>query len=362
MSSQQSRVHQTPHVECQSKIKQAVMAQLAHHPFREAWWLPGSHLQTVWAPLFRKPPAVPPSQARRVSTPDGDFFVIHVQQGKPENPTVLLLHGLEGSRQSKYIIGLQSTFAALQWSVVVMEFRSCSGQINHARRMYHMGETSDFDHLVNTLITKNPNIELYAAGFSLGGKVLAKWMGEQGDAAPSHIKAAAVISAPYDCVVSGPFLDRPGARVYRRKFLRTLIPKAIEKERQFPGIINVERVRNCTTFVEFDTHVTAALHGFKNATDYWARTSCGQFLPRICRPTMLLSAVDDPFNPGITLPRAHADKSPWLHPQFTNKGGHVGFIGGPNPWKDRFWAEDQVVRFFQAYRAVYQSSSSGKPA
>jgi len=342
--------------------KSAVMAHLERHPFSEPWWLRGRHLQTVWAPLFRVPPVTPSVRAERVDTHDGDFFCIHVQEGKPRHPMVLLLHGLEGSFRSKYILGLHHQFGNLGWSVVTMEFRSCSGEMNRARRIYHMGETSDLDFLIRQFIATRPDVELYAAGFSLGGNVLAKWLGEQGEQAPVQVKAAAIISAPYDCVVSAPYLDRPTARLYRQKFLKSLVPKALEKERQYPGAIDVRRIRRCTTFAEYDTYVTAALHGFKDARDYWAKASCGRFLPNVRRPTMLLSAADDPFSPGITLPRAHAAGSAWLHPQFTDTGGHVGFVYGPNPWQARFWAEEQTVRFFQAYHAQDHFSDSGNPA
>jgi len=143
---------------------------------------------------------------------------------------------------------------------------------------------------------------------------------------------------------------------YSKRFLRTLVPKALEKERQFPGSMDVDRVRRSRTFEEFDTHATAALHGFRDAHDYWARSSSGPVLGRIRRPTLLLSAADDPFNPAWTLPRAVADASPYLHPLFPDTGGHVGFVYGPWPWRARRWGEEQVVRFFESYESFARES------
>jgi hypothetical protein len=188
---------------------------------------------------------------------------------------------------------------------------------------------------------------VYAIGFSLGGNVLAKWLGETGIEAARSVRAAAVVSAPFNLTVSGPHIDRVLGGVYARHFVRLLVAKAVAKERQYPGIVDIDRVCRSRTLWDFDEYATAKLHGFSGAEEYWATQGCGQFLDGIRVPTMLLSSADDPFNPASTLPREQADRSPYLIPQFTERGGHVGFVYGDTPFRARYWAEEHVVRFFQ---------------
>jgi predicted alpha/beta-fold hydrolase len=333
--------------------KAAVMADLNSFPFRWPWWLRSPHLQTFAARCLRRPDH-PPLLLERWDTPDDDFLRIHRFDGADDKPVALLLHGLEGSAQSNYILGLTKRLSELAWSVVVMEHRSCGGEMNRARRMYHSGETTDLAFVIDTLTQRRPSTPIYIAGFSLGGNQTAKWLGEVGDSAPPSVKAAAVVSPPYDLATSGRRLDRGFHRAYVRHFLRTLIPKAEAKERQYPGCFDIDAVRRSATFEEFDTHATAALHGFRDAADYYEKVSCGQFLPGVRRPTLLLSAADDPFNPGSTLPRVTAAKSPFLYPQFPERGGHVGFIRRERTCRVGYWAEEQIVRFFSACEKMGQ--------
>jgi len=236
--------------------------------------------------------------------------------------------------------------ATLGWTAAVFEHRTCGGEMNRARRTYHSGETSDLDFVARRLIERRPGSRLYIVGVSLGGNQLLKWLGDLGEAAPAELAGAAAVSAPYDLTVAGPHLDRAFGGIYARRFLRTLIPKAIEKERQYPGCLDVEGARRARTFQEYDTHVTAALHGFRDCRDYWERCSSAPLLDRIRRPTLLLSSADDPLIPKSVLPREAAARSPFLHPLFTTRGGHVGFVEGRAPWSARYWAEARVLEFF----------------
>jgi len=293
----------------------------------------------------------PAMRVERWETPDDDFLDLHFLEGRDDMPTALLLHGLEGSIDSTYFLGLILELGRQGWNVVAMEFRSCSGEINRAKRMYHSGETSDVAWVVERLIERQPDVELYLAGFSLGGNVTAKWFGERGADLPSNVKAGAVVSAPYDLVASSLHMDNSISRLYVLHFLRKLMPKVVEKERQYPGLLDIERLEKARTFKEFDDHATAPLHGFKDAHDYYTSVACGNFLEGIRRPILLLSSTDDPFNPGDTLPRARAVEHPYLHPQFTERGGHVGFIRRSGVGRGMgCWSEEQIVRFFEAYR------------
>ncbi len=334
----------------QIRLKSRLQAVLDEHPFRPAWWLPNPHAQTVWA-RYQRGSAMPTFRLERWDTPDDDFLRIHFSEGVPDKPAALLLHGLEGSIQSPYIVGLARNLRAMDWTVAALEFRSCGGEMNRAPRLYHSGETTDIDFVVRGLTERWPGRPLYIAGYSLGGNVTAKWLGEIGDDAPEEVAAAAVVSAPYRLDESGPFMDSGVRLVYVRHFLKSLIPKALVKAEQYPGRIDAEAIRDAKNFEDFDTFGTAALHGFRDAKHYYTRSACGQYLDGIRRPTLLLSAADDPFNPGWTLPRDAVERSPYLISQFTTRGGHVGFVQGSRPSRAEYWAEDQIARYFSTHAA-----------
>ncbi|MEE2776355.1 MAG: alpha/beta fold hydrolase [Acidobacteriota bacterium] len=318
--------------------------------FEPSRWLRWPHGQTAWSPLFR---SQTPPEARQVywPTPDGDRLSVWLRQESDSAPWVLLLHGLEGCSRSNYIVGLRSAFAALGWNVAALEFRSCDGMLNSAPRLYHSGETTDLALVVSELQSRLGARELYLVGFSLGGNVVAKWLGECGDGVGEIVIAAALVSPPFDLTVSGPAIDRALSGLYVRRFLRTLIPKGLAKARQFPGLLDEPKIAASRTFEEFDTWATAALHGFDDAWDYWEKVGCGQFLAAVRVPTLIVAAEDDPFNPASSLPREICNDSPWLHPRFSARGGHVGFVYGA-PWGTRHWAEEQVFAFFERMRTL----------
>lgn len=327
--------------------RDTLQAHLDRHPFRPAWWLRNRHAQSCWGPLVRR--QAPVTYERETwGTPDGDRLTVCINRGEPEKPWVLLLHGLEGTIDSFYVTSFNHAFHRRGWNVATMLFRSCDGAINDTRRIYHMGETTDLDFVVGELPERHGVASLYLAGVSLGGNVLCRWLAERGDDVPPIVRAAAAMSPPFRPDVAVDHFEKSLFGLYTRKFLRTLIPKAIEKERQFPGCIDVDAVRGCTNFRVYDTEVTARLHGFEDAMDYWLQVGCGHVLEDIRVPTMLVTSADDPFNPASTIPREAAARSPWLYPQWTARGGHVGFVGGPWPWKPRYWLDEQLVRFFTA--------------
>lgn len=332
----------------QQAQKARALAALAELPFRPSPWLVGANRQTLFAPAVCRREAPAPSRLERWVTPDEDFLRLHFFEGAPGGPVALLLHGLEGSARSIYLVRLTRLLVVRGYTVVVLEQRSCGGELNRAPRLYHLGETGDLDFVVQGLLARFPGRALCAAGYSGGGNQLAKWLGERGDAAPAELCVAAVISAPFDLQKTGPHLDEALYGLYTRVFLRSLIPKALAKARQHPGCLDVEQVRRARTFWAFDDCATAPLHGFQDAWHYWGEASSSPLLEEIRRPTLLLSARDDPFFPPETLPEPQAARSAWLHGVFPETGGHVGFIGGA-PWRPHYWGERQVTRFFEHY-------------
>lgn len=324
--------------------------------FHPAWWLPGAHAQTLYAAFCRGRPDVILAP-EIVATPDGDAVWLWHHRVTATGPTVLLLHGLEGSVDSRYVLGTVEKLAAIGWNAVVLEFRGCGGRMNRARRTYHSGETGDLTLIVEHLIRTSAGEPLYAVGFSLGGNVLAKWLGERGAAAP--IRAAAVVAAPYDLATCAQTIDGCLRGRYSRYFLRTMVARAAVKQMQFAGLLDLPRVRSCRTLVDFDHCVTAPLHGFRDAWDYYEKCSSRPRLAQIRVPTLLLTAADDPYIPAAVFPHEIAAGNPWLTPVLTERGGHLGFVAGPSPRRAEFWAEACVVRFLTSHAATVGAAAAG---
>jgi uncharacterized protein len=283
-----------------------------------------------------------------VVTRDGDFVDLDwlaapVAAGAP---LLLVLHGLEGSCRSHYVGGLLELGRREGWAGVVLNFRSCSGEPNRLPRFYHSGDTEDLDEIVGRLTTREPERPIVAVGVSLGGNVLLKWVGEQGDSAPAALAAAVGISVPFDLEQCAHTLDRGFQKwVYTANFMRTFKQKVRAKVPRHGAFVDLAAVRRARTFAAYDRVVTAPLHGFADEVDYWRRASCGPYLAKVRRPTLLISAVDDPFVPASALPDRRA-LPPAVVLEVTERGGHVGFVEGP-PWRVTSWAERRAVEFLR---------------
>ncbi len=287
----------------------------------------------------------------RWETPDQDFLDLDFLDpaaellSLDESPVVLFLHGLEGSSRAKYILGMLCGVQTLGWRGVALNFRSCSGEMNRRRRFYHSGETTDLDWVVRRLIERYPGAPLFLVGFSLGGNVLLKWLGEQGEKVPDAVQKGVAISAPFDLGVAARLIDSGLSRIYGKVFLQTLKRKALIKERQYPDLVDPERVRQIRSFAEFDDQVTAPIHGFKDGRDYWTKSSSQHFLTAIRRPTLLINAQNDPFLPARYFPSRIIAQSKWLTADFPPSGGHAGFVQGDWPWSANYWAESRTRAF-----------------
>ena len=299
----------------------------------------------MWAPLFRKIRLG--LRRERVETPDGDFVDLDWLDHPYERaaPVVLVLHGLEGSSRSHYALGLLEGARDRGWRGVVLNFRSCSGELNRLARFYHSGDTGDLDTVVRLLDAREPGLRLGIVGVSLGGNVLLKWLGERGGDVPAAVKAAAGISVPFDLTPCAHALDRGFARrVYTANFMRTMRRKVVDKARTFPGLVDLAAARRARTFAAYDDVVTAPLSGFADAADYWRRASCRPYLARVTRPVLVINAADDPFVPLEALPKP-AELPPRMRLVVTERGGHVGFLGGHWPWRVQAWAERHALDF-----------------
>jgi predicted alpha/beta-fold hydrolase len=268
---------------------------------------------------------------------------------RPAVPHLLVLHGLEGTIRATYAHGLLEQARKRGWSGDLLLFRSCDGELNEARRLYHSGETTDLAHVVRWLHSESPLSPLVICGVSLGGNVLLKWLGEEGSALQSMVVRAAAVSVPFNLARGSRMLETGFSRLYARHFLRTLIPKAVAKEAQYPGSIDIAAARNARTFWEFDDAATAPLHGFRNAADYYDRSSSLAFLDRVAVPTLLFCALNDPFIPLDVLNevRSGARRSAPLLVDFTSSGGHVGWVEG-SIWPGSYFMDRRVVSFLES--------------
>jgi uncharacterized protein len=316
-------------------------------PFHPAAWLPGPHAQTIAGRYLRRPTGVA-YRRERIDLPDGDFVDLdHAEvaglPALPDSPRVVVVHGLEGSSRSSYVLETCRALAERGIRAVALNFRGCSGESNRNARFYHAGDTGDLRFVLERLIQLEPGTPLGAVGFSLGGNVLLKYLGESG--ADSLIQAAVAVSVPFDLLAGARHLDATVmGRFYSGVFLRQLRAKFAEKRSMIGDRCDESRVMRSRSFLTFDDAATAPLHGFDGVEDYYGRSSSNQFLPAIRVPTHLVQAQDDPFVPPEAVPGDAVRRNPCLSLALTEHGGHVGFIGGP-PWRPRFWAESEAARF-----------------
>jgi predicted alpha/beta-fold hydrolase len=314
---------------------------LSVEPYRAPWWLPGGNAQTVWAALLARRGRVPLERSRWV-TPDDDVVLVDFLRGPAAAPFVVLFHGLEGGADSHYAEATMAELARRGWRGAIPHFRGCGGEMNRLPRAYHSGDADEIDWMIERFAAAAGERPLYAAGVSLGGNALLKWLALRGESARGRVRAAVAVSAPVDLAAGADALERGFGRVYAHMFLRTLKGKVLEKARRHPGLFDPARVRAAQTLREFDDVVTAPLHGFRDAADYYARSSAGPTLGAIRVPTLVLNALNDPFLPGRYLPRA---APPCVTLEYPAAGGHVGFVTGPFPGRYD-WLPRRILAFF----------------
>ena len=359
-------------------------ARLDTSPCATPYWLPGPHSQTLYGALAAQYHHLS-FVRQRIDTPDGDFVDMdwsgpgivpqransnaastdrppantaasrwmheedwRILEQADDVPALILFHGLEGSSSSRYAQAIGQYFRARGWIIVIPHFRGCSGTPNRLARAYHSGDSDEISFMLDTVRQRLPSARWHAAGVSLGGNALLKYLGEQGEAA-NWLNAAAGISVPLDLVAAGNNLSHGINRhIYSRYFLRTMKAKVLEKAHRFPGMIDVMRLTQARSLRDFDDAYTAPMHGFRNALDYWTRSSSRPLLPAIRVSTLVLNARNDPFFPEPALPGpTDASASVLLHQPAT--GGHAGFVTAPFPG-NLGWLPQRLARFFETSR------------
>jgi uncharacterized protein len=313
--------------------------------YRTPAWLRGGHAQTIWPAFMRQSDVA--TRRERVEIGDGDFWDFDwlATPAEPNAPLVVLFHGLEGSAASPYARALFAHLAAMRWRGVVPHFRGCGGEPNRLPRAYHSGDHAEVAAILTAIRARvDANTVVFAAGVSLGGSALLNWLGRQGHNGNSILRAAAAVSAPLDLSAAGYAIGRGANRLYTHVFLTTLKPKALAMAARFPGLIDAKRVRGVRTMWEFDDAVTAPLHGFAGADDYWTRASSKRWLAEIALPTLVLNAKNDPFIPAASL--AHpGEVGAAVTLEQPQGGGHAGFVVGRAPGR-LDWLPRRLTNFF----------------
>ena len=307
------------------------------------FWLPGGQLQTMWPALYsrRVVGPLPVYRRERWDTPDGDFVDVDFLRREHDaaagttargaaRPLLVVFHGLEGSSRSHYGQAFAGLARDRGWACVLPHFRGCSGEINRAPRAYHSGDHAEIGWVLQRLRAAHHG-PMLAVGVSLGGNALLRWAGEVGTDAARFVDAVAAVCAPTDLAAGAHAIGRGVNRhIYTRMFMKTLVPKALDKLAQYPGLFDRQALLRARDLYDFDNVFTAPLHGFKNTEDYWQRASAKPLLAQICIPALVLNAANDPFVPAMSLPRA-GKVGPFVTLWQPPQGGHVGFPQGRPP-------------------------------
>jgi predicted alpha/beta-fold hydrolase len=313
--------------------------------FKPAWWLRGAHAQTIWPGIMRRNHDIDLAW-ERLELPDNDFIDL-VWTAGTDGPVVIVLHGLEGSINSHYAKGILSAFHRRGWRAVFMHFRGCSGTHNRLVRGYHSGETGDLEYLINFLHDRYPQARIAATGYSLGGNVLLKYLGERRQ--DTGLAAAVAVSVPFDLSRAADRLMQGVSRIYQRYLLRHIQQRVMNKFRNRQDApFSIADIPGLNNFHLFDHYVTAPLHGFKSSEEYYRLSSSRQYLKSITTPTLIIHAQNDPFLTLDAIPN-ESELSENVTLELTRDGGHAGFISGGFPWRPDYWLEERMPEFLSNY-------------
>ena len=330
-----------------------LIAPSSYEPPTRLW---NGHLQTIIPSLFRKVSV--PYVRERIDTPDDDFLDLdwafpndewkanHSSFIIDNSSLIILTHGLEGSSTSPYLAGMVQHLTRQGFTCLAWHYRSCSGQMNRQQRFYHVGETGDLDLVVQHVLTKGYQT-MYLVGFSAGGNVTLKYLGEKGKTIHDAIKKAVVFSVPVDLMGSSRRLEQWDSLVYNYRFSRTLKRKVLEKAAVMPGIFPTEAIRKARNVREFDNSFTAPMNGFRDVADYYTQSSSLPFIPAIAIPALVINARNDPFLSPECFPEALARELPNVWMEFPEQGGHCGFPSRTGGIQGTYWSEERTVDFLR---------------
>ena len=330
--------------------------------FRPAGWLTNRHAQTIYPSLPWAGAPRPGLRSENIELPDGDITVVDwltdSVDADANSPTLIVLHGLEGSAESSYARMLLQAAADRGWRAAVLHFRDCGDYRNLLPRRYHAGETNDIRFFLERLRTEGHQGPMMAAGYSLGGNVLLKYLGENGISTPLH--AAAAVSAPLNLHVSAHALSQGFSKIYQRYLLKRMKKAVSRKFDRHTAAFDWQRAMAARTFAEFDDAVTAPLHGFSGKDEYYDRCSSAGYLKEIQRPTLIINSLDDPFMTPDIIPDEN-QLSNCVTLELSKYGGHVGFIAGGTPWRPEYYLPKRITDFLATQITEPQEAGHAMP-
>lgn len=300
------------------------------------------HLQTILPSLFRRVKNVD-FQRERIKTVDEDFLDLDWHRPGSSDTIIIVSHGLEGDSQRSYVKGMIRAFAGKGCHGLAWNFRGCSGEPNLQERFYHSGATEDLEAVIRHVIQQNIYKKIILSGFSLGGNLTLKYLGERGKNLPPQIWKAAVFSVPLHLSSSSRKISERANWIYNKRFLTRLEQKIRTKAAKMPGKFNLELLKGIKTLREFDDAYTAPLHGFDNAEAYYAHCSALHYLEGIHIPTLIMNAQNDPFLSPLCFPVEKLKKHPFIKLEAPEEGGHVGFA--PAGGGELYYSEIRALEF-----------------
>jgi predicted alpha/beta-fold hydrolase len=321
--------------------------------FKAAWWLKNAHLQTIWPTVTRSKIELD-LRRERFELTDGDFLDIDWLGEDQRKPIVVVLHGLGGSVESPYVPGMLQAIQESGWRAALMHFRGASEEHNRMARAYHAGETTDLAEFIQSIRRREPDTEIACVGYSLGGNVLLKWLGETGERNP--LTAAIAVSVPFEFHKVIQRFNKGFSKFYSKYLLQQLRGEVVDKFENTYAPIDVEKLKKASSFIEFDESYTAPLHGFDSPYDYYQRASSRQYLKDICVPTLIIHAKDDPFMTPDSVPD-ESDIADCVTLEISETGGHVGFVTGNWPWQAEYWLDKRIPEFFKKHLVSVDEAS-----
>ncbi len=320
------------------------MPLVAVSTYRPPALLRDGHALTVFPTLSRRVTGVE-YERERLELADGDFLDLDWSRVGADR-VVIISHGLEGHSRRAYVMGMVRAFNRAGTDAVAWNFRGCSGEANRMLTFTHSGASGDLAAVVDRVLAIGRHREVVLVGFSLGGNLTLKYLGERGESVDERVRSAVAFSVPCDLEAAADRMGARGNRLYMKRFLTDLRGRMEQKAGQFPGRVSLEGFGAIRTFREFDERYTAPLHGFGGAVDYWTRSSSKAYVAGIRRPTLLVNASDDPFLTPECFPRDLAEASAWFHLEAPKAGGHVGFVSFGEDGV--YWSEKRAVEFARA--------------
>lgn len=307
------------------------------------FFLFNSHLETIFPALIRRVLLTPPYRRERINTPDDDFLDLDWLQ-KGFDKLVIISHGLEGSSDRAYVKGMAKALHDNGFDVVAWNFRGCSGEINRQLRFYHSGATEDLHTVVEHVLSVANYTSLFFVGFSLGGNLTLKYLGER--EVDHRIRKAVVFSVPMDLKSSCEKISQPGNIIYSNRFVRSLKKKVLMKGRKREDL-DTSKLRSIRTLTQFDDCYTAPLHGFRNADEYYEHCSSIRFVHKIRTPTLIINTRNDPFLSAECFPAASLESHPYVRLEVLSRGGHVGFTQFNK--NGLYWSEQRALEFLSEF-------------